>query len=198
MPKRTRQQQDRHNERRRMIKQEGRKSIFCMEYIKRKYPKIHQEVCKIYTYVNHTYPGKRDLTKTPEFNNCLKGQLAENITTTTLEPVLQISLIPSQTISTTTTTIEEMPPVIPSHQAVSTTITTTTEEIPPVITTDESPLVATDFETQEIRKIIDELRQDPDLATVFDDIQLPDDFQMDFQSLGQDLPELIDQEIDWF
>ena len=177
MPKRTRIQQDQHNQRRRLIKQEGRKAIFCMKYMESKYPKIHEEACKFYTNVNERYPGKRDLTKTYEFKKCLKDQPGEN-TTPMLEPQLEISLIPREAVSTTTT-----------------------EEIPPVVV---------DFESEEIRKIIDELRQDPDLASVFDDIELPsvseftqeggtpllDDLQLDFQALGEDLPEL-DQEIDW-
>ena len=76
-------------------------------------------------------------------------------------------------------------------------------------TTEEIPLVNIDsFESQEIEKIIAELREDPDLATVFDDIKLPPvsayttvestqdkemydtQFQLDFEALGLDLPDI--------
>ena len=185
MPKRTRVQQDQHNERRRLVKQEGRKAIFCMKYINAKYPDIHDEACEFFAMVNERYPGKRDLSKTHEFKH-IKDQPKN---TRMLEPQLEIPLIPNNTVITPT----------------NDPTTTTTEEIPPVI----------DLENEEIEKIIDELRQDPDLASVFNDIELPpvsaytvvestqeeeippfDDLQIDFHALGEDLPEL-DKEIDW-
>ena len=174
-----------HNQRRRLVKQEGRKAIFCMRYIHAKYPEIHDEACEFFNIVNQKYPGKHDLCKTHEFKH-LKDQpgLMEN--TTMLEPHLEIPLMPNNAVLTPTTT------------------TTEEEEIPPVI----------DMESEEIEKIIDELRQDPDLASVFDDIEVsayttvestPEeeipsfddmDLQLDFHALGEDLPEL-EQEINW-
>ena len=167
---RTRVQQDQHNERRRLVKQEGRKAIFCKRYIHAKYPEIHDEACEFFDKVNERYPGKRDLCKTHEFKS-----LKESPGLVELEPHLRIPLMPNNTILTPTTT-------------------TTEEEIPPVIDSEE-------MESEEIKKIIDELRQDPDLASIFNDIELPPvsaylDLQLDFQALGEDLPEL-DQEIDW-
>ena len=207
-----------HNERRRRVKQEGRKAIFCMQYIQARYPEIHNEACEFFTIVNQRYPGKRDLTKTCEFSH-LKDQPGLTKNTTLLEPHLEIPLIPKNTVSTPTndpTTIE----------------TTTEEEIPPFV----------DMESEGFEKIIKELRQDPDLASVFDDIELqpvsayttiesttegeippfvdmgsqeidkivkeirenPDlasafndmELQLEFDALGEDLPEL-DQEINW-
>ena len=193
MPKRTRVQQDQHNERRRLVKQEGRKAIFCMKYIHEKYPDIHDEACEFFAMVNQRYPGKRDLSKTHEFKH-IKDQPKN---TRMLEPQLEIPLIPNNTVITPT----------------NDPTTTTTEEIPPVI----------DLENEEIEKIIDELRQDPDLASVFNDIELPPvsayttvetsvfddiqnpdlpsvfndmDLQIEFDHLGEDLPELA-EEIIW-
>ena len=158
-----------------------------MRYIHAKYPEIHDEACEFFNIVKQKYPGKRDLTKTCEFKH-LKDQpgLMEN--TTMLEPHLVIPLMPNNAVLAPTT-ME----------------TTTEEEIPPVI----------DMESEEIEKIIDELRQDPDLASVFDDIEvsayttvestleeeIPSfddmDLQLDFHALGEDLPELNDEEINW-
>ena len=211
---RTRIQQDMHNERRRQTKKDGRKAIFCMKYIQLRYPQIHNEVCEFFTVVNQRYPGKRDLSKTYEFNH-LKDQPGLVKNTMLLEPHLEIPLIPNNAVSTPTTTP-----------------TTTEEEIPPFV----------DMESEEIDKIINELRQDPDLASVFDDIELqsvsayttiettaeeeippfvdmgsegidkivkeirenPDlasafddiELQLEFDALGEDLPEL-EQEINW-
>ena len=106
---RTRVQQDQHNERRRLVKQEGRKAIFCMRYIHAKYPQIHEEACEFFAMVNQRYPGKRDLTKTSEFKH-LKDE-PRNM----LEPHLEIQLLPNNTNSTPTTiettTEEEIPPI---------------------------------------------------------------------------------------
>ena len=106
---------------------------------------------------------------------------------TMLEPQLEIRLMSNN------------PVVKPTNHP---TTTQEEEEIPPVIDS---------MESEEIERIIDELRQDPDLASVFDDIDVSAyttvestleeemydmDLQLDFQALGEDLPEL-DQEINW-
>ena len=149
---RTRIQQDMHNERRRQIKKEGRKAIFCMNYIQLRYPEIHNQVCEFFTAVNEKYPGKRDLSKTHEFK-CLKESpgLMKNTMPVELEPHLEITLMPNTNTNATVST--------------PTTIETTIEEeeeIPPFI----------DMESEAIDRVIKELRQDPDLASAFDDIEL--------------------------
>ena len=165
MPKRTRAQQDLHNARRRIVKQEGRKAIVCMKYMKAKYENIYEEVCEFFDKVDQRYPGKRDLTKTYEFYK-LKDQPKTTTTTTMLEPHLKIPLMPNNTV-----TIEEIPPVI-------------------------------SFQDAEIEKIIKELRQDPDLASVFNDFELPpaSDYTIMETSTGESIQEeeisSLDQEID--
>ena len=214
---RTRVQQDQHNERRRRIKKEGRKAIFCMHYILSTYPEIHSKACEFFTTLNQRYPGKRDLTKTYEFNQ-LKDQQGLVKNTTMLEPRLKIPLIPNNAVSAPTndptTTEEEIPLFVEMESeeieriikelrqdpnlasafdkfdnieledvsAYTTIETTTVEEIPPLI----------DTESQEIAKIVEEISEDPDLSSVFNDVE----FQLEFDHLGEDLPEL-DQEIIW-
>ena len=198
-----------HNERRRQVKKQGQKAIFCMSNIQLKYPEIHKQACKFFTTVNERYPGKRDLCKTHEFK-CLK----ESPGLVELEPHLEIPLMPNNsTVSTPTTTEEEIPPFIDMESqeidkiikelrqdpdlasvfddielqsttvsAYTTVETTAEEEIPPFV----------DTGSEEIDKVIEELRENPDLASAFDDIEL----QLEFDRLGEDLPEL-EQEIRW-
>ena len=157
-----------------MVKQEGRKAIVCLKYIKAKYENIYEEVCEFFDNVDRKYPGKRDLTKTYEFYK-LKDQPKTTTTTTTtmLEPHLKIPLMPNNTV-----TIEEIPPVI-------------------------------SFQDSEIEKIIKELRQDPDLASVFNNFELPpaSDYTIMETSTGESIQEeeissldqeslSLDQEID--
>ena len=165
---RTREQQDAHNERRRVVKQEGRKAITCMKYVYEKYPDIYQEACGFFDMLNERYPGKRDLSRTYEFKQL--GHKQESVKKTTmLEPQLEIHLIPNNT-------------------------TPTTEEIP-LINFDS-------LENEEIQKIIAELREDPDLAAVFDDFELPpaSDYTIMETSTGESIQEeeipSLDQEID--
>ena len=122
MPKRTREQQIKHNESRRNFVKKGKEAIFCLEHIKGKYPAIAKEACEIYEYLNRLYPNKRKLTKTEVYK---KGLMYEPATTTTttdettvskqhndLEPVLEIPLLKAplhieDIIPQTPTTIDE-------------------------------------------------------------------------------------------
>ena len=212
MPKRTRQQQDRHNETRRKLKKDGKKAIFGMKYIKLKHPEIHDDAFKLYDFLVTLYPGKRDLTQTPGFkkymeNENIKNTMLqpvldqtpgfkkymenENIKNTMLQPVLEIPLTAIQTPTTIT---------VPKE-------TTRTEEIP-------LQLPLSDEETD---KMINDLRQDPDLMSFFKDFQLneitvetektttettPETstyaaeidqiIQDEFKALGNDLPDITD------
>ena len=97
---RTRVQQDQHNERRRRCKQEGRKAIVCMHYIKLTQPQKYNEACEFFTVLNERYPGKRDLTKTSEFM-ALKQTPGPNKNITMVEPQLEITLMGNATVTTT-------------------------------------------------------------------------------------------------
>ena len=147
MPKRTREQQDLHNLNRRKLSKEGKKAIVCMKYIGIKYPEICIEASKLYDAVYVLYPGKHDLTKTPEFKYATEGEARKiNI----LQPILEIPLM-SKTLTTTTTSEE-------------TTQTDQTQEVP----------FAFDATNEEIEAMITELRQDPDLVSIFNDFQFPE------------------------
>ena len=101
MPRRTRAQQDVHNANRRRAKQEGRKAIVCISYIKRIYPQIHREANEFYTMVKERYPTKRDLTKTHEFIT-LKQTPRPGKNITTVEPRLEITLMGDAAVTTVT------------------------------------------------------------------------------------------------
>ena len=86
-------------------------------------------------------------------------------------------------------------PLISTQQARKATVTTQTVQI---TTEQEMPLISfDDIESDTIDQIIEQLRQDPDLTNIFNDIEL----QMEFDELGQDLdiPELdlLEQELWW-
>ena len=113
-----------------------------------------------------------------ETSDCESPQTTETMSPVSkeLEPRLEIALIPEQ-------------------QARKATVTTQTVQI---TTEQESPPVSfDDIPSDMIDQIISQLRQDPDLTNIFNDIEL----QMEFDELGQDLdmPEmnLLEQELWW-
>ena len=199
MPKRTREQQDLHNLNRRKLSKEGKKAIVCMKYIGIRYPEIHTEASKLYDSVYVLYPGKHDLLKTPEFKLATEG---EGQKISMLQPILEIPLM-SKTLATTTTPEE-------------TTRTDQTQEVP----------FAFDATNEEIEAMIAELRQDPDLVSIFNDFQFPEItveteivqtqlpetimetpaqvseidriIREEFMALGEDLPDIFDDQNELF
>ena len=194
MPKRDREQQDKHNAARRKLKQAGRKAIFCMEHIKTTHPNIVKEASKVYDYLQELYPTKHDLTKTEIYRNCLKNKptvsnVSQHATDkgSKLEPVLNIPLMQISTsasgISTETVHVEEIPAQLP---------------------------ILTDEETS---KLIRELQDDPDLQHFFRDEpanqvtvststngtepktleeEIDRVIREEFEALGTDLPDIED------
>ena len=192
---RTREQQDAHNRRRREIKELGRQGIFTVKYLEIIHPEIYNEVSKFHGELREKYPKKLNLTRTYEFKQ-MGNKPIKNIIK--LEPVLNISLLPTD------------------NQATTCNIEVT-----------EAPLVNMEIlEADEIEKIIQELRNDPDLMNTFNDITIEDpvdeitvettpaetsspidneeidkivteiyqdaEFMKAFDHLGEDLPELND------
>ena len=169
-----------------------------MKYIAIKHPEIYTDACKLYDLISALYPGKRDLTATPEFKRCVEN---ENIKNSMLQPILEIPLMPKQISATTTTT---------------TTTTTTSKEM---TQTEEIPL-AIHVADEEIEKMIADLREDPDLMSILNDFHLQEItvettvettaetssfaseidqmIQEEFNALGRDLPDIMDNEDELF
>ena len=218
MPKRNRDQQDKHNESRRRITAYGKKAIFSVQYIKTKQPELVEEAGKIYDFLFEFYPRKHDLAKTDMYKQCMNNNalkkriLAASPTVRNtsegieLQPVLNIPLLQIPTSSTSTplpdqtTTVEEIP-----ASSTSTPLpdqTTIVEEIP-----SETPIL-TDEETT---TLIRDLQQDPDLMEYFQDVlmnevsirtekpyvesttlkdEIEQIIQEQFEALGKDLPDI--------
>ena len=172
MPKRTRQQQDKHNENRRLTKKEGRKTIVCMKYIKVKYPNIHDEACDFFDLVNKRYPGKRDLTRTYEFSQIKDQHVQKN---TMLEPELKIELIPnnitpeedilqvfnmeSEEINKIIEELRKDPNLASAFDDVYTACeTTTVEEMPPIVDNVKAYTACETTTVEEMPPIVDNVK----------------------------------------
>ena len=150
--RRTREEQDRHNLRRREAKQKGKQGVFTMQYMLAKYPEIYTEVCEFFTELKNKYPGKRDLSKTYEFKQ-IKNKATKITDAITLEPHLKINLISI-------------------NNQVSTNNNNNIQVSNNVVVEQEAPFI--NMETNDIEKLIEELRQDPDLMCAFNDIVIED------------------------
>ena len=176
-----------------------RKTVFVDEYVRVKYSKVYSEAINFYTALDQIYPGKRNLCKTTEFQSwrVKVHNKDKKSTADTRQPqqestrnmVLNIPLIPlpstmppqptTNTVETQTETTGETSTTsqldTPSEiqQPLATPLGIGAEltiEIPPI--QPETPL-ETDEEITDrrIQEIIAELRDDPDLNRIFDDLE---------------------------
>ena len=113
MPKRNREQQDKHNESRRKFIKNGKKAIFCIDHLKVTHPSLVKEVFKIYDYLHELYPNKRNLAKTEIYLKEIKNKKINKIEPVLTIPLLQKKQPTSSTSSTETARVEEIPPVLP-------------------------------------------------------------------------------------
>ena len=163
---------------------ERRQSFFVQEYIEEKYRGIYDEAIKFYNMLNGLYPTKNDLRKTKEFKKWKKSKPnnpesstattttatisqdnPESSTATTTATISQDN--PESSTATTTATINQDNP----ESSTATTTTATTSQDPAQVTTEVlPPLQITD---QCITEILQDLRNDPDLDLLFNEIEIP-------------------------
>ena len=170
MPKRTREQQDLHNQKRREAKQKGKQGVFTMKYISIKHPEIYTKSCEFYAELKDKYPAKRDLTTTYEFKQ-LKDKSTKTTELVTLEPRLNINLLCTDNnnqvfINSDNNNNNQVFINSDNNQVSTNNIEVTEQEVP--FANIES------METNDIQKLIEELRQDSDLMSAFNDIMIED------------------------
>ena len=217
MPRRNREQQDKHNESRRKFIRDGKKAIFCIKHIEHTHPNLVKETYKIYDYLYKLYPGKRNLAKTDIYLKEIVGKKINN-----LEPVLTIPLIQTRQSTSSTQTqrptaqIKNVYDEVKMYAWPSNTSTTETQRPTSTSTqTQQSTSVSTTeipiLTDEETTTLVRELQSDPDLKYFFSDEALnqvtvsaePEGvdpisaeeeidriIQQEFEALGNDLFEL--------
>ena len=157
-------------EKRRVVK---RKAIFVHEYVQAKRGEIYAEAMKFYDELDQTYPEKIDLCKTAEFK-LWRAKTTKAPTQQTATPVLNIQ--PSSHQSSPAEIQPSTPPEIGAEITVETPPeigAETTVETPPEIgaeTTVETPLETDEINDERIQEILSELREDPDLERIFNNL----------------------------
>ena len=200
------------NERRSTVRQ----SLFASEYIKCKYPDIYKEVGLMYNELNNIYPKKPDLRKCREFREWRNDVSVQRGQQTTIVPreklykytrtgynnmvinpvnepppekqpqrtmCLNIELMPPPDCSTVHETVIEEGDV---QESIHTPDPTPQEPLDQI--TDLSTIDMDEIAPEVMEKIIDELRRDPQLNSLMDDVET----QIEEQTVGLevDIPEL--------
>ena len=192
---------DKKNLSRRQHTQQARAAIFVSEYIKEKHRETYEEAVAFYNYVNELHPKKNNLIKTHEFKAMKNGILSvvkqPKIIKQTFKPIPttvqheiavinadeQSSTEQAETVASSAEQAKTMQLCIPlmSTEQVSTTVL---EESLRTSLLHEEIQATLDQEIPEeiYGKILEELRADPDLANLMEDME------QDFHEQGIDLP----------
>ena len=145
-----------------------RQSVFVQEYVEEKYQSIHVEAVNFYNMLNGLYPKKNDLRKTKEFRRLKKNKPtnpeSSSTTTTTTATTSQAAQDPAEQQNNNST----IPQAEIVQQEVETGAQITVEVAPLLI----DPQTITD---QRIDEIIQDLRSDPDMEAIFNNIEIPAD-----------------------
>ena len=178
---------------RRCKKFEKRQALFVQEYVEEKYRAIYDEVMEFYNALNGLYPTKYDLRKTNEFRKwkkAISGPTAKKSQDNSGPSATnsQDNSGPSATNShdnpesiatnsqdnsgpSATNSQDNSGPSATNNQdsqdnpeSTATTSQVSVEVLPPLQVTD-----------QYITQILQELRDDPDLNTIFNEIEIPAD-----------------------
>ena len=145
---------------RRCKKFEKRQALFVQEYVEEKYRAIYDEVIKFYNALNGLYPTKHDLRKTNEFKKWKKAISGPSATNSqdNSGPSATNSQDNSGPSATNNQDSQDNP------ESTATTSQVAVEVLPPLQVND-----------QNITQILQELRDDPDLNTIFNEIEIPAD-----------------------
>ena len=170
---------------------------FTIEYLKFKHPGILGEIEQLFHAINVKHPTKRKLTKTPEFliwkNENVAMESTENTTenVTTTENVPAAAAMESTENATENVTTTENVPAAAAMESTenATENVTTTEKVPAAAAMESIEIMASDLELgatdvvyngdpwlnspfdDEIRELIEELREDPDLRSIMDMVE---------------------------
>ena len=205
---RTREAQDRHNISRRRCRAKARQAMFCMGYIEATHTTVFKEATDFFTLLDSRYPDKVDLTKTGEYKTFKKicngeelpsGELfyfdvktglatlnqPERLQAAQSSPEIpepaRFETVESPSSNQPTTTNKEVNPqlqipLMTQQQVSKAMVSTQDEQEMPTTSIGEIP-------DKIIDEIMAQLKEDPDLYNMFQDLE----FQTEFEALGEDL-----------
>ena len=167
-----------HNVRRQKEAFRVRENRIIAGYVQFKHPGIYNEAKAFYTKLSNLYPEKKDLRKTYEYQTFTTGlestkykysrrsrrqhqEITDNM-------ILQIQLMDKSAVPPT------VPPAVPP--AVPAVVPPAVSAIPPIdVIIEDAEITLPAVSDDIIDEIIEGLRQDPDISTIFDHIDIEDE-----------------------
>ena len=194
-----RKQLDKKNLSRRQFTQRARAAIFTNEYIKEKHRETYEEAVAFYNYVNELHPKKNDLCKTQEFKAMKNGKtfvtkrpkivkqtftsipitgeheitiIAADEQPESMYLAVQTSTEQAETVASSTEQAKTMQLHIPLMSSEQISTTALEESLRTTLFDDEIQATLDEEIPEEIYgKILAELRADPDLANLMEDME---------------------------
>ena len=185
---------------------EKRQNSLITDYIQHKYANVYTEALHFYERMNNQYPKKIDLRKTEEYRVWKTSVSGTSAQSQVQEPPNPVS------IESSPTTVETQPPTKPIYEdnlqlripldryrSLKHTQSTTTQTLTIV---DEGsslqPTLVDELPSDLIDQIIDQLRQDPDLTNMLDDINCNELINSEGMDIDIEIPEytLLEKELE--
>ena len=188
-------------EKRRERERERRVDTFGMEYVRVKYPNIYNEIMNFYKKTQENYPNKCDLRKTQEFKWWKLNQ--EKKEQATCQPQIpkppatsipkppkeqatcqpQIPKPPATSIPKPPATFDNLELRIPLWDTATLTSAQTLQTVAEEVLGEGTiyPLLQDEISNDLIEKILEELREDPDLKDIFNTVE------EEFEQLGAEI-----------
>ena len=156
---------------RRCKRYERRQALFVQEYVETKYRAIYDEVMEFYESVNVSYPTKYDLRKTGEFKKWKKSISGQPKKKSSSAKKTEHNSGPaaSQDNSGQAASQDNSGPAASQDNSGP---TASQDNSGPAATVDVLPLLPAQLTDQNLSDILQELRNDPELNTIFNEVEI--------------------------
>ena len=156
---------------RRCKRYERRQALFVQEYVETKYRAIYDEVMEFYESVNVSYPTKYDLRKTGEFKKWKKSISGQQKKKSSSAKKTEHNSGPaaSQDNSGQAASQDNSGPAASQDNSGP---TASQDNSGPAATVEVLPLLPAQLTDQNLSDILQELRNDPELNTIFNEVEI--------------------------
>ena len=156
---------------RRCKRYERRQALFVQEYVETKYRAIYDEVMEFYESVNVSYPTKYDLRKTGEFKKWKKSISGQPKKKSSSAKKTEHNSGPaaSQDNSGQAASQDNSGPAASQDNSGP---TASQDNSGPAATVEVLPLLPAQLTDQNLSDILQELRNDPELNTIFNEVEI--------------------------
>ena len=153
-------------------------------YVKYRHPEIYEEAYSFYNHLNELYPNKKDLRRSNEFELLKRGSFEtmkkyyprKTTVRRTDNMILNIELMSKTTVeSSLEPEVTQQASTMPEVTQETVVETSTTPEAAEAAQETSMALDLPIVSDEELNRIISDLREDPDISNIFDNIDFEED-----------------------